>query len=126
MKNMQDDTKVYITPWDLDMTYGYSWDSDSDSNMFENPENLPNVSNLWTNSKHVNERLITRYWDLRLQVFNMNNINKKIDSYCNKIKYSVARDSEKWLKTDLEEETNKIRNWIEQRIEILDKEFRSK
>ena len=126
MKNMQDDTKVYITPWDLDMTYGYSGDSNSDSNMFENPENLPNVSNLWTNSKYVNERLITRYWDLRLQVFNMNNINKKIDSYYNKIKYSVARDSEKWLETDLEEETNKIRNWIEQRIEILDKEFRSK
>ena len=32
---------------------------------------------------------------------------------------------EKWLKTDLELETNKVREWIENRIEVLDEEFRT-
>mgnify|MGYP003293897995 FL=1 len=54
----------------------------------------------------------------------MDNINQKIDSYYNQIKYIVPRDSEKWLDTDLEVETNKIRNWLKKRIEILDEIFR--
>lgn len=123
MKNLGADTKVLLTPWDLDMTYGYAW-GPGGTRLHETPENLYKTENLWIGSEFIDGLLKERYWELREQIFNMDNINKKIDSYYNKIKYSVPRDSEKWLETDLEEETNKIRTWIEKRIEILDEEFR--
>lgn len=124
MKNSKEDTKVLLTPWDLDMTYGYGWDESCSTKMIEKSENLNKFRDLWVDSEFINELLKERYWELRKQIFNMDNINKKIDSYCSKIKYAVSRDSEKWLETDLEEETNKIRSWLEKRIEILDEEFR--
>lgn len=123
MKNMNEDTKVILTPWDLDMTYGYSWGKGVTS-LYENPENLERVENLWVNSENINNLLKERYWQLREEVYNMDNINKKIDSYYNQIKYIVPRDSEKWLETDLKVETDKIRSWLEKRIEILDEIFR--
>lgn len=124
MKNMKEDTKVLITPWDLDMSFGYNWGS-SETNLVEDSETVNNVSNLWTKSDYINDLLSNRYWDLRVSVFNMKNINEKIDSYYNLIKHSIKRDNEKWLKTDLELETNKVREWIENRIEVLDEEFRN-
>ena len=124
MKNMKEDTKVLITPWDLDMSFGYNWGS-SETNLVEDSETVNNVSNLWTKSDYINDLLSNRYWDLRVSVFNMKNINEKIDSYYNLIKHSIKRDNEKWLKTDLELETNKVREWIENRIEVLDEEFRT-
>lgn len=124
LKNLKEDTKVLLTPWDLDMTYGYSWEKSSITKLEESPDNLSKVVNLWIDSEFINGLLKERYWELRKQIFNMDNINKKIDSYYNQIKYAVPRDGEKWLETDLEEETNKIRNWLEKRIEILDEEFR--
>lgn len=125
MKNMNEDAKVLITPWDLDMSYGYTWGA-GPTNLVENPELLTDASHLWTSSDYINKKLKSRYWDLRWQIFNTDNINYKIDSYYNKIKYSVARDSEKWLQTDLEEEINDIKTWIEKRIEFLDEEVRRK
>lgn len=123
MKNMNEDTKLILTPWDLDMTYGYAWGQGVTS-LYEEPKNLERVENLWVDSENINNLLKDRYWQLRKEVYNMDNINQKIDSYYNQIKYIVPRDSEKWLDTDLEEETNKIRNWLEKRIEILDEIFR--
>ena len=123
MKNMQDDTKVLITPWDLDMSFGYMWGG-SETNLIEDPKTITDVSNVWTKSDYFNKLLKTRYWDLRCYVFDMKNINNKLDSYYNKIKYSVEKDNEKWLRTDLETEINKVRTWIEKRTEILDEEFR--
>lgn len=123
MKNMKEDTKVLITPWDLDMSFGYMWGS-SETNLIESPETITDVSKLWTKSDYMNKLLKTRYWDLRGYIFDMKNINEKLDSYYSTIKYSVEKDNEKWLTTDLEKEIDKVRTWTEKRIEILDEEFR--
>ena len=120
---MKEDTKVLITPWDLDMSFGYMWGS-SETNLIESPETITDVSKLWTKSDYMNKLLKTRYWDLRGYIFDMKNINEKLDSYYSTIKYSVEKDNEKWLITDLEKEIDKVRTWTEKRIEILDKEFR--
>ena len=125
MKNTKEDTKVLITPWDLDMSYGYNWGS-SETNLIEDPSAVTDASHLWTTSDYINKKLRNRYWDLRWKIFTEDNINKKIDTYYNKIKYSVERDSQKWLETDLEKEINKIKTWINQRIEFLDEEIRRK
>ncbi len=125
MKNTKEDTKVLITPWDLDMSYGYNWGS-SETNLIEDPSAVTDASHLWTTSDYINKKLRNRYWDLRWKIFTEDNINKKIDTYYNKIKYSVERDSQKWLETDLEKEITKIKTWINQRIEFLDEEIRRK
>lgn len=122
IKNLYENTNVILTPWDLDMTYGYAWGA-SPTSLYEEEENLYKIDGLWVNSENINNQLKERYKELREKVYNMENVNKKIDSYYNQIKYIVPRDSEKWLETDLEVEINKIRNWIEKRIELLDKEI---
>ena len=123
LKNLYDDTKVIFTPWDLDMTYGYAWGDNTDTHIYEDSGKINQMYDLWIESDLINNLLIERYKELRNDVFNMNNINEKIDSYYNQIKYSASRDSEKWTEIDLEEEVNKIRTWMEKRIELLDNEI---
>lgn len=125
MKNTKEDTKVLITPWDLDMTYGYIWGS-SDTNLIEDSTLVTDSSHLWTSSDYINKKLKNRYWDLRWKIFTEENINSKIDSYYNKIRHSAQRDNEKWINTNLEEEINKIKTWTKARIEYLDEEVRRK
>ena len=125
MKNMKEDTKVLITPWDLDMTYGYMWGA-SDTNLVEDSTLVTDASYLWTNSDYINKKLKNRYWDLRWTIFTEENINSKIDSYYNKIRHSAKRDSQKWIEIDLEEEINKVKDWVNQRIDFLDEEVKNK
>ena len=123
LSNLNEDTKVLLTPWDLDMTYGYYWSNDSITFMYEEPELVNDTRNLWIGSEYVDGLLKDRYWELRESVFNMDYLNEKIDSYYNKIKYTVKKDSQRWLPTDLEAEITKIKDWLKERIEVLDKEF---
>ena len=123
LKNLNKDTKVILTPWDLDMTYGYAWGDDTETHLYENPDSINMIANLWVNSDNINNLLIERYKELRKDVFTVENVNKKIDSYYNQIRYSAQRDSEKWININLEEEVNKIKDWVAKRIEILDKEI---
>ena len=124
IKNLNEDTKVVLTPWDLDMTYGYSWGGKT--GLYENSDNLKKIDNMWIDSDYINNLIKERYKELREKVYNMDNINKKIDSYYRQIQYSAKRDSDKWLETDVKVETDKIRSWLEERIKILDKYFGEK
>ena len=125
MKNMDEDTKVLITPWDLDMTYGYMWGA-SDTNLIEDSTLVTDASHLWTSSDYINKKLKNRYWDLRWKIFTEDNINSKLDYYYNKIRHSAQRDSQRWIEINLEEEINKVKDWINHRIEFLDEEVKKK
>lgn len=116
--NMDPETKIIITPWDLDITFGYYMDDDA---MLQSDYSTYNqLYTLLNNSDYINELVIERYFELRENVLSVKHINSLIDSYYNQIKYSVMRDREKWLETDLKKEINDIKKWYKKRVEFLD------
>ena len=59
IKNLNEDTKVVLTPWDLDMTYGYSWGGKT--GLYENSDNLKKIDNMWIDSDYINNLIKERY-----------------------------------------------------------------
>lgn len=121
VNNMNKDEKVLITPWDLDMTFGYSYGGSEPTYIYEYFDSayaLP--TNIINNPKEIYSLIKKRYFELRKTTLDINNVYSVIDSYYNRIKYSFKKDSDKWLDASLDDEIIKIKNWYRNRIEFLD------
>ena len=120
IKNMNEGHKVMLTPWDLDMTWGYNWSGEYPTLLYEDSESINKVDGLLTNSDNINNAVKKRYFELRESVLSVDNICKIIDLCYQETKHPIKKDSEKWLETDLEVETNKVKDWYKKRVEFLD------
>lgn len=125
MQNMSEESKVIFMPWDLDVTYGVDWDGIPPTYFYQIPEYVEKVWDLWVKSEDINNQLRDRYFELRKNILDKENIYKKIDSYYNKIKYTTEQDGKQWLEYDLDLEIKNIKEWIEKRLEFLDEYIRS-
>ena len=131
LKNMylsmhNENSKVILTPWDLDQTFGLQWTGKlptylkKDLNNYNN-KNYTNIFIKNENVKEINLLIKERYFYLRKNVLSIESINSKIDEYYNQIKYSAYKDSEKWIEANIETEISEVKQWYKNRIEFLDK-----
>ncbi len=120
VNDMDEDSKVILTPWDLDITYGYEWNGEWPTLLYEEESSITKVDGLLINSEYINNALKKRYFDLRKNILSIDNIFEIIDSLHESITYVIDKDSQKWLQTDLDLEINKIKEWYKRRVEFLD------
>lgn len=125
------DSKILITPWDLDLTFGidYCYSCDLKSiDAFHNYYNLNWIDNNIVCNIDDETKVILkqRYWELRESVITMDTINGYLDSYKKLLVDSGAalRDSDRWYEYDIEFEIERIREWAEKRIDFLDEYFK--
>ena len=123
-------SKVLITPWDMDLTWGaywnlgrqtlseFLWDRDYSY------EWLSNVAFTGVDGKTMT-LMKERYWELRKDIINIDTIDDYLESYKSLLVESgaAARDSERWFSYDVEFEIDQIRKWAEKRIDFLDGYF---
>ena len=124
------DSKIIITPWDLDLTWGLDWSDQTELHSVFLMDSSSDVD--WLNSKIINNfdeetlfLLRQRYWELRNNIITMDTINRYLDSYEEALVSSgaVYRDSERWYDYDIEYEIELIREWASRRIQFLDEYF---
>lgn len=141
--SVYDQTKskmVSITPWDLDGTWGRSWDGTIGRNpagqsfhTFLNQNNSSAANNLFNRLRSLNvddyeKKLINRYYNLRGSYFNHESIMSRFRAYYNQFELSGAarREIERWGVSDFEIEYSYISNWVESRLQYLDKQYLGK
>lgn len=124
-------SKILITPWDMDLTWGLNWSDDADLHSVFSMESSSDIN--WMNeniTKNMDSKTLSlmkqRYWELRKNVITMDTINGYLDSYKELLVNSGAakRDSERWYEYDVEFEIEQIREWARRRIEFLDEYFK--
>lgn len=122
-------SKLLITPWDMDLTFGNIFYAPSllkSKFVFDNDINWMN-DNIVNGSLQVNDLVRNRYFELRKNVLTYDNIINMLDSYSDVIYYSgsVNRDSNLWYDYNYLYEVSLVRYWINNRIEFLDSYFSS-
>lgn len=126
-----DNSKILITPWDMDLTWGLNWSDDGDLHSIFSMESSSDIN--WMNeniTKNMDFKTLSlmkkRYWELRKDVITMDTINGYLNSYKELLVNSGAakRDSERWYQYDVEFEIEQIREWASRRIQFLDKYFK--
>lgn len=130
--SLQDsNSKILITPWDMDLTWGLNWSYDDELNSIFSMDSSIDASWIDENiTKNMDSKTLslmkTRYWELRKNVITMDTINGYLDSYKELLVNSGAaqRDSERWYEYDVEFEIEQIREWARRRIEFLDEYFK--
>ena len=124
------DSRIIITPWDMDLTWGLKWNDFNDIHSIFSINDSQN-RNWLDDSLFVDENDYTmvlikkRYWELRKKVITMDTINSYLNSYEELLINSGAaeRDSEKWYQYDVQYEIENIREWANHRINFLDEYF---
>lgn len=118
LKDMNDDTKIMLTPWDLDLTFGLEW-----AEGFLPYENLNIIYEIDTGSaEKYKENLKLRWNFLRKNVYNDEVINSIIDEYYKELTAggAIKRESEKWGGEDFDSEIANIKSWCSKRWPIID------
>lgn len=123
LENLDEDTKLIFTPWDLDMTYGLIWTGKLPTYLEEIYDQYDNELYLFNeNTPKLNIKIKDRYLELRKTVLSNENINKLIDNYKKDLEIGEAsRNHDKWINASLDEEVEKVRDFFFKRIEVFDK-----
>ncbi|MBN2767402.1 MAG: CotH kinase family protein [Paludibacteraceae bacterium] len=124
---------VSITPWDLDGVWGRRWDGTTNrtyaNQSFEKYiiQNEPKQNNLYlrmmaNNTDGFNDKLKSRYRELRKTHFNHEKLMNRFNIYLKHIQNSGAdqRESERWQIDGLESEILFLSDWISERLNYLD------
>jgi len=128
--------KVCLTPWDLDGVWGRRWDGSSyltrADQSFETytKYNEPQQNNLYlrlmaSNTESFNDKLKSRYKELRGTYFSYNNLMARFQKYCGLFNKSGAakRESSRWSIQDINLEMTFLSNWITSRLNYLDLQY---
>ena len=120
LKDMNNDTKILLTPWDLDLTFGVDWDTKSRVNM----DRVNDIAPLnFINAMEYKKDLKNRWVELRKNALTEKKLNQIIDNYYKELTFSGAidREYEKWNKGEnVESEFSQIKNWFKLRLKVLD------
>lgn len=124
------DSKILITPWDLDLTFGLDYCEECELKSIDDFYNCYDDGLLTYNvlgdiDSETFNMLKQRYWQLRENILAIDNLNEYIDKYKKLLVESGAgqRDSDCWYEYDIEFEIEQIREWIKLRIDFLDDYF---
>ena len=136
-------TKMSLTPWDLDSSWGRFWDGSAGDRMKPNQSfesfissYVPRQSTLYTrlmstNVWGFNDKLKSRYRELRGTYFDHNSIMERF--YKNNALFQKSgadeREMSRWdfnampFGTDMSSELDYISNWINVRFAFLDNQY---
>ena len=128
--------KVSLTPWDLDGVWGRRWDGLSNltraDQSFETyiKYNEPQQNNLYlrmmaSNTEGFNDKLKSRYKELRGTYFSYTGLMARFQKYCgvfNKSGVSV-REKSRWNIQDINLEMTFLSDWITTRLNYLDIQY---
>ena len=129
-------TKVTITPWDCDGTWGRRWDGSSNvtganqdlDRFLSTHEHAQN--NLFLRLKSLDydnygNKLKNRYSELRGTHFSYENLMKRFEKYYELLEKSGAatRERNKWGMDDLRNEMTFLSTWITGRLNYLDNQY---
>ena len=125
---------IGIAPWDLDATWGISWDglkSEKTVSNFNYADYILShtLYNRLTNSSKWNwtEDLKERYAELRQSVFTADALTERFMTYGDLFEQSGAfeREHKRWngFHTDLNASLEYIKQWIAERLAFLDKQY---
>jgi hypothetical protein len=127
---------VSLTPWDLDGVWGRRWDGSSNltyaNQSFETfiVYNEPRQNNLYlrmlkNNTESFNNKLKTRYKELRSTYFNVPSLMARFYKYNELFKLSGAntRERARWVIGDFNTEMTFLSTWITARLKYLDLQY---
>ncbi len=123
LKDQGNNTKVILTPWDMDWTFGIDWDENI-SGPKEQYEKVTQVNGSYisTNSPNFVYNIKKRWNYLKQEVFNEKKINNLIDNYYEQLTLSgaIEREYEKWGSHDISVELQEIKDWCKKRFVAVD------
>ncbi len=115
--------KFFITPWDLDGTFGRNWDSSETPSTDILSNNMYNKL-LDYNTDNFKDKLKTKWNELRETKLTNEIIKQHFRKYNNIFISSKAaqREAERWEESSLnfEDEIVYIENWVDLRLSFLD------
>jgi len=129
--------KIFITPWDMDASWGRSWNSDKVSAVKEwmDSESYEHDTYLFrrlikTNAGGFADKLRLRWEEVKNNILSPENIVGRFDAVFDLFDACGAweRESVKWreCKLDLESERRYIREWTFERWDYIDDFIRNK
>ena len=117
------DDLIYIEPWDLEFTFGFAYDEQSlNHGKFIDDDEIP--APLFTYDEKINKLIVKRYKSLRKNILTKEYFDNLLDKYLVNLEYASKRDSEAGQEYNLKEEIERIRTWINIRLEVLDEEVK--
>lgn len=128
--NINENSKLLITPWDIDHSWGRTWTSeeevpDTESTFDKNPflrfkDEIPNYYS----------QLLARYAALRENFFSLDSLKQRFTDYFDLFARTHAdeRETERWnnidnIALDFSYEEDYIHSWLEQRLVYTDSLF---
>lgn len=126
----ESDSKILITPWDMDLTWGLFSTYEGEFLSSKKCDSYSDISWIYSVVGNMDEKTLSllkeRYWQLRKDVITMDTINEYLNSYKKLLVESGAakRDSDRWYEYDVEFEIEQIREWANNRIQFLDEYFK--
>jgi len=128
--------KVSLTPWDLDGVWGRRWDGSSHltwaNQSFESfiNANEPHQNNLYlrmmaSNTEGFNDKLKSRYKELRGTYFSYTSLMARFQKYCGLFNKSgvCLRERSRWSIQDINLEMTFLSDWITARLNYLDIQY---
>lgn len=112
---------INIEPWDLEFTFGYLYDEKYINSGKEVDDADKIYLQIFSSDKKINELIIKRYKKLRKTILTNEYFDNLLDNYQNNLIYATKRDSKLWYEYDINDEIEKIRNWIHKRLIVMDK-----
>lgn len=119
-QNMDSSSKILFTPWDLDMTFGYVWTSKKPFLIGRTDKPYVKYFPIDSECYEIKKEASIRYYEIRNTIFSEENIANKINTYYNKIRFSVKKDNNKWALSNLEEEVDYVKKMYNNKLEYLD------
>lgn len=136
MSEIQDDEKLMITPWDLDITFGSHWTGEKPYLVESRPEvgmlykpssNGFFIHVLLNESDEFNERAVKRYHELRNTDWQLETLIEKSETHRNYLNDTNAyqRDLERWPTSPkiIENEELFIDEYLMKKVNLLDSHF---
>ena len=124
LNNLNKETKILLTPWDLDLTFGMEWVENEEiigpRKCYENVEIIEGI-NIGNHKNYINS-LKSRWKYLRKNVFNDKVIDEIVSNYYDELTVTGAidRENSKWEAVNLSMEIQEIRDWCNKRFVAVD------
>lgn len=127
--DVQTDRRVFFTPWDLDATFGRTYDGSTLNKFaFDHPVPFSNqlINRLWSgNVGGFKQMLVQRWEQLRHTALSVDSVVGRIRNYEQLFRATgaFAREQERWPElcaADLSAETDFMAAWYARNVEIID------
>lgn len=120
-KKSINDSSIFIEPWDMEYTFGLSYDINSPTFSSRNDDCKKINFDIDINKdSKIKNLVIERYKELRKSVLTIEYIDSLLDKYKNILVYAYESDAKLYYDYDVIEEIEFIRSWVKNRISAYD------